>query len=95
MVGAASDKHRSTGEGQETNVQQITTNAFFRGAKTMSRRPLIAGNWKMNGSRAEADEPARGIASLNRNETAESLVCPPYPYLGLVADALPGSTVGQ
>ena len=59
----------------------------------MSRRPLIAGNWKMNGSRAEADELARGIASLNRNETAESLVCPPYPYLGLVADALSGSTV--
>ena len=59
----------------------------------MSRRPLIAGNWKMNGSRAEADELARGIASLDRNETAESLVCPPYPYLGLVADALSGSTV--
>ena len=45
----------------------------------MSRRPLIAGNWKMNGSRAEADELARGIAGANVNDAAELLVCPPYP----------------
>ena len=59
----------------------------------MSRRPLIAGTWKMNGSRAEADELARGIAGASVNDAAELLVCPPYPYLEVVRDALSGSAV--
>jgi triosephosphate isomerase len=47
-------------------------------------RPLIAGNWKMNGSRAQA---AALIADLKARQTAQAglavdlLVCPPAPYL--------------
>ncbi|HET6621872.1 MAG TPA: triose-phosphate isomerase, partial [Dongiaceae bacterium] len=47
-------------------------------------RPLIAGNWKMNGSRAQA---AALIADLKARRAAltglaaDLLVCPPAPYL--------------
>jgi triosephosphate isomerase len=47
-------------------------------------RPLIAGNWKMNGSRAQA---AALIADLEARRAAQAglaadlLVCPPAPYL--------------
>lgn len=47
-------------------------------------RPLIAGNWKMNGSRAQAevlitDLKARRAAQPDL--AADVLVCPPAPYL--------------
>lgn len=60
----------------------------------MTRRPLIAGNWKMNGSRSDAAALAAGIAAATANCNAEVLVCPPSPYLCLVADELAGSKVG-
>jgi triosephosphate isomerase len=45
------------------------------------RRPLVAGNWKMHGSRALAGEwVARVAAALPM--TAEVAVLPPFPYLG-------------
>ena len=59
----------------------------------MTRRPLIAGNWKMNGSRQEAASLAAGIAAATASCEAEVLVCPPFPYLSLVSDKLAGSTV--
>jgi triosephosphate isomerase len=60
-----------------------------------SRRKLVAGNWKMNTTRASAVELARGIAQIVSRETSpvDVLVCPPFPYLGAVATELEGSTV--
>jgi triosephosphate isomerase (TIM) len=58
------------------------------------RRPLIAGNWKMNTRRASAvtlaEDVARRAASLDRVELA---VCPPSCYLDAVGRALAGSKV--
>jgi triosephosphate isomerase len=59
------------------------------------RRPLVAGNWKMHGSRAESarlvgDLIARGAAG----GAAEVLVCPPFPYLAEVRKQLDGSAIG-
>ena len=51
------------------------------------RRPLIAGNWKMNGSAAMARELIAGIAS-GRPEGPEVAVMPPFPYLALARDAI-------
>lgn len=62
----------------------------------MSRRPLIAGNWKMNGLVADATALAQGIAAKAKAEPAlgcELLVCPPFPLLGVVAAAIAGSPV--
>ena len=53
------------------------------------RTPLVAGNWKMLGSRASnralLDALVAGIDGL---EGVECAVCVPYPYLGEVAERL-------
>jgi triosephosphate isomerase len=58
------------------------------------RRPLIAGNWKMNLNRAEARGLARGVVEqAGRANKAELLVCPPSVYLIEVAEAVAGRRV--
>jgi triosephosphate isomerase len=56
------------------------------------RRPLVAGNWKMNGSRTESaallDGIRKGISAASRAEVA---VCPPYILIPLAAEKLAGS----
>ena len=48
----------------------------------MSRKYLVAGNWKMHGSRALTAELIAGIrAGLASVPAVEALVCPPFPYL--------------
>lgn len=55
-------------------------------------RPLIAGNWKMHGTLAEATALARGVAA-GPAAGADLLVCPPFPHLAAVSEALRGSHV--
>jgi triosephosphate isomerase len=60
------------------------------------RPPLIAGNWKMNGTAAEAEALARGIRQglePRPPEGVEVLVCPPYLVLQRVGAILQGSAV--
>jgi len=46
------------------------------------RQPLVAGNWKMHGSRAENATLVNGLLDLLQpGKRAEILVCPPFPYL--------------
>jgi triosephosphate isomerase len=56
------------------------------------RKRLVAGNWKMHGSRASnrtlLDAIVRGIAGL---ATVECAVCVPFPYLCEVAEQLRGT----
>jgi len=59
----------------------------------MKRRPLIAGNWKMNGSQAANAALASEIAVAAGTHAAELLVCPPAVYIGTVGAALAGSAV--
>lgn len=59
------------------------------------RRKFIAGNWKMNTTRAEAVALAGAIASkLPVGADVEVAVCPPSLYLDSVAQALKNSAVG-
>ena len=58
---------------------------------TQLRRPIIAGNWKMNGLLADALPLASDLAK--RMEDLESpdfdmVICPPFPYLDSVAITL-------
>jgi triosephosphate isomerase len=59
------------------------------------RKKFIAGNWKMFTTSAVARQLAsavvRGIGSADGVTVA---VCPPFPYLLLVAEVVRGSTVG-
>lgn len=59
-------------------------------------RKLVAGNWKMNGLRAEAAALADGIkAGLQHAPPGcDLLVCPPFTVLAAVAGMLDGSGVG-
>jgi triosephosphate isomerase len=46
------------------------------------RKPLVAGNWKMYGTRAENAALVRGLLDLLQpGARAEVLVCPPFVYL--------------
>jgi triosephosphate isomerase len=62
----------------------------------MARRKLIAGNWKMNGQRADglvlAREVAAKAADLGRTGP-EILICPPATLIALIAEALAGTAV--
>ena len=61
----------------------------------MTRRPFIAGNWKMNldraGAVALAGEVARRASEFPGVDLA---VCPPFVYLDAVRGALAGSPIG-
>ena len=58
------------------------------------RKPLVAGNWKMNGLRADGLALARGIAERARQPHACALlVCPPATLITAVGEALAGSGV--
>ena len=56
--------------------------------------PIIAGNWKMNTTVAEARELARRIRpGLDAIPGVEKVVCPPFVSLAAVGDVLDGSSV--
>jgi triosephosphate isomerase (TIM) len=57
-------------------------------------RPLIAGNWKMHGTLREAAALAEAVCAGARGLAgADLLVCPPFPYLHLIAAAMLGQPV--
>ncbi len=58
------------------------------------RRPIVAGNWKMHGSRAMLREILAGLSQPPQGQPAaapEVVVFPPYPYLATVSRALQDS----
>jgi len=61
-----------------------------------TRRPLIAGNWKMNGLRSDARALADEIATLRKSQADaafDMLVCPPFTVLETVGNVVEGSGV--
>ena len=60
----------------------------------MKRRPIVAGNWKMNGTQEQAAAITHQIlTSLPQNSQVEVVLCPPYTVLGKVSELLKGKTV--
>ncbi len=62
----------------------------------MSRRLLIAGNWKMNGLAADGAALAGGLAvkmKARANHSFDMLICPPFPLISAVADTVAGSGI--
>src|SRR5688500_16591771 len=59
-----------------------------------TRKKFVAGNWKMNTTlpeaRALAAAVAKGVGGASQVDVA---VCPPFPWLAPVAEALKGSAV--
>jgi triosephosphate isomerase (TIM) len=57
-------------------------------------RPLIAGNWKMNGSHAQTEaliQDLKGRLASKPGIAADLLVCPPAPYVAQAAALTAGS----
>jgi triosephosphate isomerase (TIM) len=60
----------------------------------MARSRLVAGNWKMHGSRAFSSALLDAlIAGLGRESSVEVAVCPPFPYLQQASERLNGTPV--
>lgn len=60
----------------------------------MARQKMVAGNWKMNGTRAGNASLVRDIVlDARKYPSVEILVCPPSVYLDSVGVSLKGSTV--
>ncbi len=60
------------------------------------RRPLVAGNWKMNTDSHSSEELAKSIVSGSDEIAGHSVdvaVCPPFVYLQAVARALSASNI--
>lgn len=58
------------------------------------RQPLVAGNWKMNGSVASIEKLLAGIKQgLADVNTAAVAVCPPFVYIAKVAELAKGTKI--
>ena len=59
------------------------------------RTPLVAGNWKMNKTVAEARELVSTMsAKLREISNVEKVLCPPYIAIPALAEMLAGSEIG-
>lgn len=60
------------------------------------RRPMVAGNWKMHGTRASVAELTEGLSNLALPSGVEVAVFPPSLFINQVIDGLQGKgiTVG-
>ena len=61
----------------------------------MSRKVIIAGNWKMNTNASEGRALVEAIKAETANmNDVEIVVCPPFTTLGAVVEAAAGSNIG-
>ncbi|HMC65722.1 MAG TPA: triose-phosphate isomerase [Gemmataceae bacterium] len=59
------------------------------------RKKFVAGNWKMYTTAATARQLAAAVAQgLGKEDRVTVAVCPPFPYLAMVAEVLRSSRVG-
>ncbi|MFQ6575126.1 triose-phosphate isomerase [Pseudomonas sp. UM16] len=57
------------------------------------RRPMVAGNWKMHGTRASVAELINGLSNLALPSGVEVAVFPPSLYISQVVDGLEGKSI--
>ncbi len=60
---------------------------------TAVRRPLLAGNWKMNGLAEDGRQLARAIVAACGDLSCEILLCPPFTLLDAIGGELDDSAV--
>lgn len=57
------------------------------------RKILIAGNWKLNGSKNSIAELVKAVSDGSQLVDCDVIVCAPYTYLSMVSDLLGNSSV--
>jgi triosephosphate isomerase len=61
---------------------------------SVARRPLVAGNWKMHGNRAQAARLVGELLTRGAGSgAAEVIVCPPFVHLAEIGRQLEGSRI--
>ncbi|MBD8890714.1 triose-phosphate isomerase [Roseibium litorale] len=62
---------------------------------TQTIKPLVAGNWKMNGTRASLEEFSRIVAGFSADlaARADTMICAPATLTALMAEAAKGTPV--
>jgi len=64
-------------------------------ANHLKRKPMVAGNWKMNANRQEAEILARGVVDKTGwLGDVDVVLCPPYVWLADVARVIGSSRTG-
>lgn len=59
------------------------------------RQILVAGNWKLNGTKGSIQTLVKGIADGMSGVDGKAVaVCPPYVYIPMVADLVAGTDIG-
>ncbi|WP_286788087.1 MULTISPECIES: triose-phosphate isomerase [unclassified Pseudomonas] len=58
------------------------------------RKPLVAGNWKMHGTRADVAELIEGLSKLALSDEVEMVVFPPFLFIDQVEVGLADSSIG-
>src|SRR5687767_14912154 len=61
---------------------------------TNKRRPIVAGNWKMHGSRAANHVLLEGLLQGGESDGVGCLVFPPFVYLADAVRQLAGTSIG-
>lgn len=59
----------------------------------MARTPFVCGNWKMFTNARTGKALAAAVAAGVNDDRVGVAVCPPYPYLALIAEVIAGSRV--
>src|SRR4030095_14818349 len=80
--------------GQPPGLRDTPASTIRGISMARTRRPLIAGNWKMNGLRADGLALAKGVADGAKQagwNDRDVLVCPPATLVLAVADGVTGS----
>lgn len=57
------------------------------------RRPIIAGNWKMNNTKAQTYELLNGLKPLVADANAEVVVCVPYTSIWAAGECIKGTNI--
>ena len=57
------------------------------------RKPIIAGNWKMNKTIKESIEFAKELKEIQLDKNIEAVICPPYTALGELAKFFANTSV--
>ena len=60
----------------------------------MSRQKIVAGNWKMHGSRAFTNDLLSALAATPPPGGCTVVACPPFPYLAQASAVLEGTSIG-
>ena len=57
------------------------------------RKTLVAGNWKLNGSKESIQDLLNGILAGMSEAKTDVAVCAPYIYIPLVEEILTGTDI--